>query len=301
MENNGNFKYCPHCGAALESDYIYCPSCGKSTEAAGYSGNAQNGGFNPNTGFADSVDNIEDIPVAEINDYVGKNSHKFIPKFFKHAFGSKANWNWPTFLFGFLLGMPFIWLFHRKLYKVGAIVLAITLALSLGTLACVGVMLDAAREPIEDYVENMAALDEKYGYDYWNFGLVPEGESIEYSAQYIDEAEGITSDLIDEFMTLNAFTTASTVIQLISYLQLALVIVTSIFADYWYYKKTVSDLKKLNANGYPNGYAVQAAGGTKAWVPVVVAIGTVVLLSAVACAVFVPFVLGIAEAVYEAI
>ena len=71
-------------------------------------------------------DSIDGVATADIAAFVGSKQEYFIPKFAQHAGrGSFASWNWPVFLFGFLLKVPFVWFFYRKMYKVGSIILAI--------------------------------------------------------------------------------------------------------------------------------------------------------------------------------
>ncbi len=66
--------------------------------------------------------------VGEAADYLQNAAPRYISKFMKQKkSGRKLSWNWAAFLF-----TPY-WFFYRKLYKAGALFLAISIALSLVT------------------------------------------------------------------------------------------------------------------------------------------------------------------------
>ena len=218
---------CPNCNTPNDADYSFCANCGAALKTP-------------------AEQDINGIPVPEVADYVGKNSEKYIPKFKKFARFGKAGWNWPVFLFSYLLNIPFVWFFYRKMYKVGAIVLAISLAITVTYSACFTYACDCVMEYFPEIMEQTIAAEEGY--------LTPE------------DAEELAADLqvemMTEIQTNKGFMLCSSIISLIAYLKLGLTILYSVLADYWYYKKAMKDLEQLNSAGIPNASAVVLKGGT---------------------------------------
>lgn len=63
------------------------------------------------------TEKIGEVEVREYGEYIDKNVHKYIPKFYRmQKTGSKLSWNWAAFLF------PIPWLFYRKMAKIGILV-----------------------------------------------------------------------------------------------------------------------------------------------------------------------------------
>lgn len=85
-------------------------------------------------GGLDPEETIDDIPAKDIAVYVKQNTPYFLPKF-KAFFGKQENgkkrtfsWNWAAFL------LDTYYLFYRKMYGLGAIVMVLSLLLSIPSL-----------------------------------------------------------------------------------------------------------------------------------------------------------------------
>ena len=74
-------------------------------------------------------ESFEGISPAEISAYVGNNSFYFLRRF-RVLMGTRINisWNWSAFFF------KFIYFFYRKMYKIGAVLLLISLMLTVPSL-----------------------------------------------------------------------------------------------------------------------------------------------------------------------
>lgn len=78
----------------------------------------------------DPKDDIGGATVGEAADFIQNSAPRYIRKFMKQKkSGRKLSWNWAAFFFA-----PY-WFFYRKLYKAGAVFLALSVALSLATVS----------------------------------------------------------------------------------------------------------------------------------------------------------------------
>ena len=78
----------------------------------------------------DPKDDIGGATVGEAAEFVQNSAPRYIRKFMKQKkSGRKLSWNWAAFFFA-----PY-WFFYRKLYKAGAVFLALSVALSLATVS----------------------------------------------------------------------------------------------------------------------------------------------------------------------
>lgn len=76
----------------------------------------------------DPKDDIGGATVGEAADYIQNSAPRYISKFMKQKKkNGKISWNWAAFFFA-----PY-WFFYRKLYKAGAVFLALSVALTLVT------------------------------------------------------------------------------------------------------------------------------------------------------------------------
>lgn len=76
----------------------------------------------------DPKDDIGGATVGEAADYIQNSAPRYISKFMKQKKkNGKLSWNWAAFFFA-----PY-WFFYRKLYKAGAVFLALSVALTLAT------------------------------------------------------------------------------------------------------------------------------------------------------------------------
>ena len=78
----------------------------------------------------DPKDDVGGATVGEAADFIQNSAPRYIRKFMKQKKkGGKLSWNWAAFFFS-----PY-WFFYRKLYKAGAVFLALSVALSLATVS----------------------------------------------------------------------------------------------------------------------------------------------------------------------
>lgn len=118
--NDNNKTVCPQCHAEINKDAPFCSHCGARQN------NVQYGEYNPinNFGFHNAeqqqyeneTQTIDGKSVKDVAAVIGINTQKFIPKFLQNK---KLSWNWSAFFLG-----PY-YLFYRKMYKQGALFLAI--------------------------------------------------------------------------------------------------------------------------------------------------------------------------------
>lgn len=119
---------CVKCGAEIDKDAPFCNKCGERQPSPQYKEYKSPIDFSlgnmpeMKTGYEDNKESIDGKSVSDVASVVRTNPKKFIPKFIQNK---KVSWNWGGFFFG-----PF-YLFFRKMYKEGAIFLAIRLIVSL--------------------------------------------------------------------------------------------------------------------------------------------------------------------------
>ena len=118
-----NLVKCPKCATENLAEFSFCKNCGYYLKDIG--------------GTAAPIDFGDDITLREIalvtKDPSGKYERAFCEM---HRTGKKININLPVLLSGLFFGMPFIWFFYRKMYKIGTVILLFTLALSFATFYC---------------------------------------------------------------------------------------------------------------------------------------------------------------------
>ena len=118
---NAGFVRCGNCATDYDKNASFCPKCGApNLEKIG--GNAVffdfYGGVAPDTDLGDGV------TADEAKKFVVANTNKYIPKFARIKSGKKAFFNVLAFFF------PCPWFFSRKMYKAGAFIGAIEVALT---------------------------------------------------------------------------------------------------------------------------------------------------------------------------
>ena len=106
-ENEDNFSFCKYCGASLPIVDRYSD---QSFSAAPSS-------------FEDRATEIDfdGVTYGELETYIGKNSHKVLPKLINFKlFGRKLNWSFPVLILGFLFGFfgMAVYFFYRKMFPV---------------------------------------------------------------------------------------------------------------------------------------------------------------------------------------
>ena len=101
-------------------------------------------GTNPLSLFPKEME--DGVLTDEVAEFVGLNAPKYVQNFF-YAKSHKRTFNWGAFFF-----TPY-WFFYRKMYKLGAIFLAITLLLSVGF---------SFMPPVQKLYADMTEWTEKY-------------------------------------------------------------------------------------------------------------------------------------------
>lgn len=165
MENK---IFCSRCGCENSSEYKFCVGCGAelikpaerpaepcSANAGSSFSEEQGEQFAKIEAASFEPEVIGNMPIAAAEDFVGKNIDAYIPKFIKfHKTGSNSSWNWAAALWTFF-GMPFVWFFYRKMYKIGAILLAVCLVISVVSLLSALPVIQAITEAIPPYLEQI--------------------------------------------------------------------------------------------------------------------------------------------------
>lgn len=164
---------------------------------------------NPYTLFPRTLE--DDVATEEAADFIQLSSVKYIQNFF-YLKSNKKTFNWAAFFFA-----PF-WFFYRKLYKLGAIFLAITLLISAGI---------NFLPPVQQLYTDM----ENWIMEYQNLDELTEEELLEASNE---QAAFIKGNPV-----------GSALIAVQGVLSLALQIYIGFNANKWYYNHTISSIRKI--------------------------------------------------------
>lgn len=168
-------------------------------------------GVNPLSQLPKQIE--EDIETAEVADFVQMHAIKYIQNFFNGKTGKKS-FNWAAFFF-----TPY-WFFYRKMYKLGAIFLAITLLLSVGF---------SFVPSVQKLYTDMAEWTEKY-----NIEDVEELTEEELVAAYEEQYAFIVENK-----------TGAVLVFVQGALSLALQIFIGVKANKWYYDHTINTIRKI--------------------------------------------------------
>ncbi len=123
-------KKCVQCGAENRSDFKYCKLCGAELPCVDQKVCRE---YDPEREEPEFSADSEDISLKEMSVFVGKNSNDIVSRFAAlEQNGKKACFCLPAFLFGLFFGLPgaAIWFLYRKMKKTGAILLLISVAMS---------------------------------------------------------------------------------------------------------------------------------------------------------------------------
>lgn len=187
---------------------------------------------NPLASFPPELE--EGVKTEDVAIFVRQDAIKYIGKFQQIKNGKKT-WNWAAFFFA-----PY-WFFYRKLYKLGAIILAVLLLLS-----AISFLPPAVRfaNTVYDYEAKLEELS----------------ESIETDAEYQSAMTELSADMRTIFEE-NSTGIALIVFQ--STASLAVSIFIGLNANKWYYKHTISQIKKIKSENKNGDYKplLFASGG----------------------------------------
>ncbi len=252
---------CPRCGKENPQENIFCQVCGERLTGAsqntygGYSQNqgyGQNQHYGPQQGYGSSGQHSsnnpyadfvraqldysevldEGITVKDLCDYVGPNNISFVLKF-KGMIRSRfpVSINWCALFFGFY------YCFYRKMYKLGAILLGLTLLLSV---------------PI-NYLTFQAI----------NEAIAANGQQAFFDAVLTYGMNGMMNSFVDG-PTLRLLLVLSPVV---NFLSLALRLFAGLFFNHFYYKHCLRQIKRQQQCAHCSigtveySYALTRAGG----------------------------------------
>ena len=156
-----------------------------------------------------------DVKTEEVASFIQLNAIKYVEKFFNMNSGKKT-FNWGAFFF-----TPY-WFFYRKMYKLGAIFLALTLLLSVGF---------SFIPSVQKLYSDITEWTEKYN---------------------VEEAKDLTEEEIEQaYAERNEMvlgnTTGSALVMLQGGLSLAIQILVGFKANKWYYNHTITNIKKIKS------------------------------------------------------
>lgn len=247
-----NLKTCPRCG---EKNAVYepvCTRCGERLKANSQTifdkipfgndtpfGNGQQNGmygetFNPNnfspyqnvyaadarTVYGEDT-KIDDIPVAEIAEYIQKDSTKYIGKFLDmEQKKSKLSWNWSSGIFSVF------WCFYRKMMGCGMALVAIFFSCYFLS----SVISPVIYEKLQP--ETYAAYEESV------VSLADEMQNAINSGVITDEYYDILLSVASSPVTVTTFVMIGATFLLTS-------VIFGFFGNYFYRKKTVKDIVKI--------------------------------------------------------
>ena len=324
MENN--LKVCPNCNTVNESEAIFCRQCGnklemqepiaeETTEVLPVSENneeatseSQNIFRVPDNSSSDSQQipfDTNGVSEAEFEAYVGKNQQNFIPAFAKFCGGGKVSFSPLVFLLSWLVSpiAGAFWFFHRKINKIGAVVLSIAVALSVASGvvgACMvndmaGIVGVLVKNEINGSYYDYGEFDEYYEYDGFDeydfqqnsYSPVAEFYSDDEFNQYIDEYMDEFSDdevysqfneeLLNQYLKdlFNIVSKYSAISSLLGLLNLAFAIVLGLYAKYFYFKDAAAKILAIKQkNPTPssiNDIALAGSTSPALWIVLLVA------------------------------
>lgn len=110
-------RVCPSCGADNPLDSIFCLKCGARLDQQGTpTYNAASSAYTAAFGGVSPNEKIAGVTARDLALYVGTGSHYFLPRFQAIDEGAPVSVNVPALL-------NFLYLFYRKMYTAGAILL----------------------------------------------------------------------------------------------------------------------------------------------------------------------------------
>ena len=258
-------KICSVCLAENRSDFTFCKNCGSKLPVA-----EQEPDITVKTDVQPTEETVNPDGLSEFEEraaFIGKNGPEIAQKQLeKKMLFKKSGWNWPVFLFGLLLGLPFIWFFYRKMYKQGTKVLIASLAFLIATSACAAGFISPIFEASSVVIESLAESD---NYSYMSYTPLDNDEFIEGFEDGFREGYG--DDLSDEVINeMTAKLTAKLPQMLICLLGAFLlntghfvyIILLSVYADNIYSNHCGRKIQRLKDISNCNPITLRNLGGT---------------------------------------
>lgn len=275
-ENREDFQFCINCGARLPEAVNPQPETNapvQETQAEAVpAAPKQEKSATPFYAPAQNTENPSELDTLAA--FIGTNGYENAQKMLnmKMRF-KKASWNWPVFLFGLFLGLPFVWFFYRKMYKQGVAVLLVTLAILLGSSFCIYGFLS----PIFDAVSTLdfsatSAINSDSIYVRHTANSDSSWLDEEFERRFEDGfrngySADITDSEIDEMMSVLGPKLPQMMLCLLGIILLGLanlifVILLAVFADNIYKNHCENKIAQLKNMGNCNAFALHSAGGT---------------------------------------
>lgn len=170
-------------------------------------------GANPLSQFPQELE--DNVSTEEVAGFVQIHAIKYLSNFF-YTKSNKKTFSWAAFFF-----TPY-WFFYRKMYKLGAIFMALSLLLTVGF---------NILPPVQTLYNDMTEWTEKY--------------SVENTDDLTEEEMAQAYREQQEFILGNP--TGSVLIMVQGALSLAVQIFVGFKANKWYYNHTVTNIKKIKA------------------------------------------------------
>ena len=170
-------------------------------------------GANPLSQFPQELE--DNVSTEEVAGFVQIHAIKYLSNFF-YTKSKKKTFSWAAFFF-----TPY-WFFYRKMYKLGAIFMALSLLLTVGF---------NILPPVQTLYNDMTEWTEKY--------------SVENADDLTEEEMAQAYREQQEFILGNP--TGSVLIMVQGALSLAVQIFVGFKANKWYYNHTVTNIKKIKA------------------------------------------------------
>ncbi len=168
-------------------------------------------GANPLSEFPQEIE--DGVSTEDVAGFVQIHAIKYIRNFF-YTKSNKKNFSWAAFFF-----TPY-WFFYRKMYKLGAIFMALSLLLTIGF---------NILPPVQTLYNDMTEWTEKY-----NIENTEEFTEEELQQAYNEQQEFILGNPTGVILMLTQ-----------GALSLALQIFVGFKANKWYYNHTVANIKKI--------------------------------------------------------
>ena len=310
-QNTDDAKFCCQCGAAFEDNdnikeqaapqpdenetvQLTAAQTDSQTEEKGCAegGTEEQGGsdYKFESQFDSQID-LNSVNEAEFSVFVGKNQNDFIPAFRKFCSSKKVSFSPLVFLLSWLISpiAGAFWFFHRKMNKIGAIVLSIALALNIVGGVTAVFMVSDITDATETFVrENMSGSysispNAKYDYgadadDYFDDYFDDDDQYYDYYYGYdegYDDYDYNSDDLVgeEEYARAIVETTAKylPIMFLISLMNFAFALILGLFAKYWYFNYAAGSILAIKKNNPTPACIndISVAGGTKCTVWVI--------------------------------
>lgn len=242
-------KNCPQCNSQNIDEAKFCEKCGNAFEY----GDTYKESVTNEEPKSSQID-LNGVSEVEFAAYVGKNQNDFIPAFRKFCNGQKVSFSPLVFLLSWLVSplAGAFWFLHRRINKIGAVVLAIAVALSVASGVVAVCVVDDVIETTVGYIGEVAEYD-SYNNEYY----IDEYNSLDDYERYMTQE--FVKELVQNIMKYGSVTT------LLGLLKIAFAVVLGLFAKYFYFKEAADKILIIKQKNPTMSYMndVVSAGGTK--------------------------------------